>query len=68
MNMDLINRIEINPKILKGKAVIKGTRLSVQYVLDLMANGADFKEILDEYQGLKKEDILACFLFASHVV
>lgn len=63
--MDLLERIEINPEILKGKAVIKGTRLSVQYVLGMLASGADFQEILDEYDTLQKEDILACLLFAS---
>jgi uncharacterized protein (DUF433 family) len=63
--MDLLDRIEINPEVLKGKAVIKGTRLSVQYILGLLGSGADFEEILDEYNTLKKEDILACLLFAS---
>ena len=63
--MDLLERIEINPEILKGKAIIKGTRLSVQYVLGMLASGADFQEILDEYSTLQKEDILACLLFAS---
>jgi len=63
--MDLLNRIEINPEVLKGKAVIKGTRLSVQFILGLLGSGAGFDEILDEYSTLKKEDILACLVFAS---
>jgi uncharacterized protein (DUF433 family) len=61
----LIDRIIVDPDILTGKPVIKGTRLSVQYILGLMASGADANEILSEYQGLKHEDILACLLFAS---
>jgi len=66
--MELLNRIEINNKVLKGKAVIKGTRLSVQYILGLLANGADFDEILSEYANLQKEDLLACLRFASNVL
>jgi len=65
---ELLKRIEINPAILVGKPVIKGTRLSVQYILGLLAQGADIKEIIDEYKGLTEEDILACFLFASEVL
>lgn len=61
----LINRIVIDPEILAGKPIVKGTRLSVQYILGLMASGADIKEILMEYPGLTHEDILACLLFAS---
>ena len=63
--MDLLDRIEISKEVLRGKAVIKGTRLSVQYILSLLGSGADFDEILDEYKTLTKEDILACLLFAS---
>ncbi|MDX2245130.1 MAG: DUF433 domain-containing protein [Bacteroidia bacterium] len=63
--MELLERIDINPQILKGKAVIKGTRLSVQYILGLLAGGASFEEILNEYKTLKKDDIYACLLFAA---
>ncbi len=61
----LIERIVVNPKIMVGKPVIKGTRLTVQYILNLLAHGASFDEILQEYKGLTKEDILACLLYAS---
>lgn len=61
----LLDRIEINPGILAGKPVIKGTRLSVQYILGLLASGADFNEILSEYSTINHEDIQACLLFAS---
>jgi len=61
----LMDRIIVDPDILTGKPVIKGTRLSVQYILGLMASGADANEILSEYKGLTHEDILACLLFAS---
>ena len=48
-----------------GKPVIKGTRLTVDYVLGLLAHGASISEILEEYDGLTPEDVQACFLFAS---
>jgi uncharacterized protein (DUF433 family) len=64
----LLERIEINPKILTGKPVIKGTRLSVQFIVGLLAQGTTFQEILDEYSNLKQEDILACLWFASQVL
>jgi uncharacterized protein (DUF433 family) len=48
-----------------GKPVIKGTRLTVEYVLNLLAHGSTVQEILAEYEGLKAEDVQACLLFAS---
>ena len=61
----LLERIVLNPKIMVGKPVIRGTRLTVQYILNLLAHGATVDEILQEYKGLTKEDILACLLYAS---
>ncbi len=61
----LLDRIVIDAEILAGKPIIKGTRLSVQYILGLMASGATTDEILSEYTKLTYEDILACLLFAS---
>jgi uncharacterized protein (DUF433 family) len=48
-----------------GKPVIKGTRLTVEYILGLLAHGATITEILEEYEGLTQEDIQACLLFAT---
>ena len=48
-----------------GKPVIKGTRLTVEYILGLMACGATEAEILEEYEGLNSEEIKTCFLFAA---
>lgn len=62
---ELLKRIAIDPKIMVGKPVIKGTRLTVEYILNLLAHGATIKEILDEYPGLAHEDVQACLLFAS---
>lgn len=64
-NQQLLERITINPKVLAGKPVIKGTRLSVEYILNLLACGATFTEIIAEYEGLTSVDIQACLLFAS---
>ncbi len=64
----LLERITLNPKLMAGKPVIRGTRLTVEYILNLLAHGATSKEILDEYQGLATEDIQACLLFAAHAL
>lgn len=61
----LLERITINPKIMVGKPVIKDTRLTVEYILNLLAHGATQTEILKEYEGLTSEDIQACILFAT---
>lgn len=62
----LLDRIVLDPKIMVGKPVIRGTRLTVDFILNLLAHGATEEEILNEYEGLKIEDIQACFLFATH--
>jgi len=64
----LLERIALDPKIMVGKPVIRGTRLTVQHILNLLAHGATVDEILQEYRGLKKEDILACLLYASETL
>ena len=61
----LLQRIMINPKVMAGKPVIRGTRLTVEYILNLLAHGATVPEILNEYEGLTQEDIHACLLFAT---
>ena len=61
----LLSRITADPRVMVGKAVIKGTRLTVEYILGLLAHGTTVSEILAEYDGLAAEDIQACFLFAS---
>jgi uncharacterized protein (DUF433 family) len=64
----LLERIALNPKVMAGKPVIKGTRLTVEYILNLLAHGATISQILQEYEGLAEEDILACLLYASEVL
>jgi len=60
----LLERITLNPKVMVGKPVIRGTRLTVEFILNLLAHGATTDEILEEYDGLTLEDIQACLLFA----
>ena len=64
-DQQLLERITINPKIMVGKPVVRGTRLTVEYLLNLLAHGASIEEIIDEYGGLTRDDILACILFAT---
>ena len=64
-NEQLLERIILNPKIMVGKPVIKGTRLTVDFILNLLAHGSTVDEILKEYKDVTLEDIQACFLFAT---
>jgi uncharacterized protein (DUF433 family) len=61
----LLERISLDPSVVAGKPVIKGTRLTVEYILGLLAHGANVEDILEEYEGLTAEDIQGCILFAS---
>ena len=65
---ELSNRIVINPEVLSGKPVIKGTRIPVYLIIELLANGIAEKEILRQYPTLKKEDIKAALLYASKII
>jgi len=64
-DQELLSRVTTNPKVMVGKPVIRGTRLTVEYILNLLAHGATVAEILEEYEGLVEADIRACLLFAS---
>ena len=64
-DQQLLERISLNPELMVGKPVIKGTRLSVEFILNLLAHGAKEEEILAEYKGLVTEDVQACLLFAT---
>ena len=63
-----MTRIEINPKILCGKPVIKGTRIPVYLILELLAAGYDFERIMEAYPDLKREDIEAAIEYASEIL
>ena len=61
-------RIAMDPEVLAGKPVIKGSRLSVEFILGLLAGGVSIEEILENYPGIMKEDILACVAYAAEVL
>jgi len=62
--MNRNDRISINPEVLLGKPVITGTRLSVEFLVGLLAQGWTFEQILENYPGLSREDILAALEYA----
>ena len=64
-DQQLLERISLNPDVMTGKPVVAGTRLTVEFILNLLAHGATADDILHEYPGLTLEDIQACILFAT---
>ncbi|GAH04692.1 unnamed protein product [marine sediment metagenome] len=65
--MKVPNRIVINAKICAGKPCIRGTRLSVDFILELLASGWNYEKIQDEY-NIKKDDILAVLQYAHQII
>ena len=61
-------RIALDPTVLAGMPIIRGTRLSVEFVIGLMAEGWIEAEILANYPGLTHEDIIACLAYARDVL
>ncbi|MCU0914341.1 MAG: DUF433 domain-containing protein [Planctomycetes bacterium] len=61
----LLERIVCDPHLMTGKPVIRGTRLTVDFILNFLAHGMTQEQIREEYPGLSKEDIQACLLFAT---
>jgi len=61
----LLGRIEVDPKKMLGKPVIRGTRIPVYLILELLAAGLSFEEIKDEYPGLTDDDIRAALIYAK---
>lgn len=66
--MDWRDRITVDPKVLVGKPVIKGTRIAVEFVVDLLGRGWTQEQILREYDHLTPEDIQACLAYASEAL
>jgi uncharacterized protein (DUF433 family) len=66
--MNWQDRIAIDAKVLVGKPVIKGTRISVELIVDLLAAGWMQEQILDSYPNLTAEDIRACLAYASEIL
>jgi len=65
---DLLKRITYRQDVLRGKPVIRGLRISVEMILDLLAHGATTEEILEDYPDLEREDLYAALFYAHHLV
>jgi uncharacterized protein (DUF433 family) len=65
---NMAQRIVVDSKIMVGKPVIRGTRLTVQYILELLAQGGTPQQIIAEYSGITQEDIAACLIFAAQTL
>lgn len=66
--MNWQERITVDPKVLVGKPIIKGTRISVEFVLELLGEGWSVEDVLQEYDHLTREDIQACLAYASDML
>lgn len=64
---ELLERISVNPAVCFGKPCIKGHRIWVSLILDLLAGGASVREILDDFPGLEEADILACIAYGAEM-
>jgi len=62
---DLLSRITIDSEICHGKPTVRGLRYPVEIILQLMSSGMSVEEILEDYEDLEKEDIMAALLYAS---
>lgn len=66
--MDWRQRIVVDPKVLVGKPIIKGTRISVELVIDLLARGYTRDQIIQQYDHLTPDDVQACLAYASDML
>ena len=66
--MDWRARITLDAKVLAGKPIIKGTRMSIEFVIDLLGRGWTVEQVLREYDHLSPEDIQACLAYAGDVL
>lgn len=66
--MKVADRVEVNPKIMMGKPVIRGTRIPVEIVVRKISEGASVRELLDVYPRLQKEDIKAALRYAADAI
>ena len=65
--MPLSERIVVDPEIQAGKPVLRGTRLALEFILELLAAGESENQLLSDYPGLTRDDILACLSYASYL-
>lgn len=67
-DVNWIERITVDPEVLAGKPIIKGTRISVEFVVELLGRGATVTDILEEYDHITAEDIQACLAYAGELL
>ena len=68
MEKEFMKRIVVNPKVMVGKPVIKGTRVTVDAILGRLAEGWTFDQILEDFPHITKDDIKAAILYAENIV
>jgi Uncharacterized conserved protein, COG2442 len=68
MGEDWRERITVDPKVLSGKPIIKGTRIAVDFILELLANSWTVEDILKSYPQLKREDVAAALKYAAEIL
>lgn len=64
----LLDRIVADPTVLAGKPVVRGTRISVEFVIDLLARGYSKQQVIEQYDHLTMEDVHACLAYAREVL
>jgi uncharacterized protein (DUF433 family) len=64
----LLERITVNSKILGGKPIIRGRRLAVEHILEMLAAGDTIETLLEAYPWLEKEDIQACLIYTPQSI
>lgn len=64
---DLLSRITINPQVCSGKPCVRGHRIWVSLILDLLASGMSVEEVLEDYPDLSREDVLACIAYGAEM-
>jgi uncharacterized protein (DUF433 family) len=67
-NSSILERITVNPAIFGGKPIIRGLRISVEMILDLLSQDVTKEELLDDYPDLEPEDLQACLAYAKTVI
>jgi uncharacterized protein (DUF433 family) len=65
LSKDWQDRVVTDPDVLVGKPVIRGTRLAVEFIIELLAQGWSYNDIMTNYPGISREDVLACLSYAS---
>jgi uncharacterized protein (DUF433 family) len=68
MSRDTLDRIEVNPKVMLGKPVIRGTRVTVEAILEKLAADISIEEILADYPTLARDDVLAAIAYARQAI